>query len=64
MFSNVPRGGVYYSTGGTVLGRPTVLDAYWSMAGSCRGYALISSGELGVTRVSRNAVFGAQGGSE
>lgn len=58
---NVPRGGIYYSTGATQLSRPSVLDAYWIVAGCTERYVLTSLGVLGVTRVSRTAVFRAQG---
>ena len=54
------RSGVYYSYGGTVRGLPSLSDAYWIMAGCTDRWALTSIGALGVTRVSRSAVFNAR----
>jgi hypothetical protein len=64
MFSNVPRGGVYLSTDATMLGLPSISDAYWIMAGCIDRYALTTLSEAGITRVSRVCVFRAQGGGE
>lgn len=61
---NVPRGGVRYSTGATQLDRPSVLDAYWVMAGCTDRYALTTLSVAGITRVSRMCVFRAQGTGE